>query len=86
METLTAQSLSDDEAMAFLGRHFPEAHHKIERSRRPSFFAKILSIFKKKDSDKTEDELPDAAPKGKVTSKPKADSKSRKTPPPYKKN
>ncbi len=86
LETLTAQSLSDDEAMAFLSRHFPEAHHKIERSRRPSFFAKILSIFKKKDSDKTEDELPDAAPKGKVTSKPKADSKSRKTPPPYKKN
>lgn len=86
LETLTAQSLSDDEAMAFLSRHFPEAHHKIERSRRPSFFAKILSIFKKKDSDKAEDELPDAAPKGKVTSKPKADSKSRKTPPPYKKN
>lgn len=43
--------LDDDTAMNFLRSYFPEAHAKIEKSRRPSVFSRLMGMFGKKSED-----------------------------------
>ena len=50
--------LDDASAMDFLSKYFPEAHAKIEKSRRPSIFDRIKSLFcKKKNATNTDKDI-----------------------------